>query len=410
MRNLLLVRFGEIHLKGQNRPYFLNKLVGHIRKAVAELSGEVWLNDSRIFVSVGGSVDGEETGETIKGDMNECAARVKRVFGVHSVSPAIEMDKGDFDAICAQAVELMRPLRGSFKISARRSDKRYPMDSPRINGALGAYILEHLPHLTVDVHMPQHQLDIEIRDQAYLYVERIPAVGGMPMGTNGKACLMLSGGIDSPVAGFMVAKRGVELCAVHYHSFPYTSERAKQKVIDLAKVLSGYCGPIRLHVVPFTKIQMEIHQRCPDNLTTLIMRRFMVRLAERVARAEDAQALITGESIGQVASQTMDALSCTDAVADLPVFRPLIGFDKIEIIQRSEAIGTYELSTLPYEDCCTIFTPKHPILHPKLDVIAEKENILDIEALVQEAIEGTELILISGNSAEAQALAYTTPR
>lgn len=383
MRELLLVRFGEIYLKGQNRPYFLNKLVAHVRRAVRDIDGQVWLNDSRVFVST-------------EADMEECAARVARVFGVHSVSPAIAMEKEDFQAICRQAVELMRPLRGSFKVSARRSDKRYPMNSPAINGALGAYILAHLPQLTVDVHAPEHTLDIEIRDQAYLYVRRIPAVGGMPMGTNGKACLMLSGGIDSPVAGFMIAKRGVELCCVHYHSFPYTSERAKQKVIDLAETLSGYCGPIRLHVVPFTRIQMDIHQHCPDNLTTLIMRRFMVRIAERIARAEGAQALVTGESIGQVASQTMDALRCTDAVADMPVFRPLIGFDKIEIVQRAEAIGTYELSSLPFEDCCTIFTPRHPALRPKPEVVAVAEQALDIEALVQDAVAGAELIVAGG--------------
>ena len=379
MRTLLLVRFGEIHLKGLNRPYFLNKLRGQIQRAVRGIAGQVWLADSRIFVA-----DVQ--------DMDACARCVTRIFGVHSVSPAVEMDKGDFEAICAQAVEMMRPLSGTFKVSARRSDKRYPMDSPAINGTIGARVLAQVPALTVDVHTPQHVLDVEIRENAYLYVQRIPAVGGMPMGTNGKACLLLSGGIDSPVAGFMVAKRGVELCCVHYHSFPYTSERARQKVIDLAGVLASYCGPIRLHVVPFTRIQMDIHQHCPDNMTTLIMRRFMMRIAARIAHAEGAQALVTGESVGQVASQTMEALTCTDAVADLPVFRPVIGFDKIEIVQRAEAIGTYALSILPYEDCCTIFTPRHPVLHPKLEAMAEAEAGLAIEELVAEAVAQTEVL------------------
>ncbi len=382
MRKLLLVRFGEIHLKGLNRPYFLKKLVAHIRRAVDGLADEVWLSDSRVFVGAA------------EGDLAECARRVTRVFGVHSVSPAVEMDKENFDAICEVAVALMRPFSGSFKVAARRSDKRYPMTSPQINGALGGYVLNQLPQLMVDVHAPQHQLDIEIRENAYLYVERIPAVGGMPLGTNGKACLMLSGGIDSPVAGFMVAKRGVDLCCVHYHSFPYTSERARQKVIDLAETLSTYCGPMRLHIVPFTHVQTDIHQKCPENLTTLIMRRFMVRIAERIALAEGAQALITGESIGQVASQTMDALACTDAMASIPVFRPLIGFDKSEIVQRAESIGTYALSSLPYEDCCTIFTPRHPALHPQPEATAKAEATLDIEALVAEAVENAEVLEI----------------
>ncbi|MCL2545184.1 MAG: tRNA 4-thiouridine(8) synthase ThiI [Clostridia bacterium] len=379
MRKLLLVRFGEIHLKGLNRPYFLNKLTADVRQAAKAFGGKTWLADSRIFVHT-------------EGDLQACAARVARVFGVHSVSPAVEMEKDDFEAICGQAAELMRPLSGSFKVVARRSDKGYPMDSPAINGAVGRYLLERLPQLTVDVHAPEHRLDIEIRDKAYLYVERLPGVGGMPMGTNGKACLLLSGGIDSPVAGYMVARRGVGLCCVHYHSFPYTSERAKQKVIDLAGALGEYCGPMRVHIVPFTRIQMDIHQHCPNNMTTLIMRRFMVRIAERVARIEKAHALVTGESIGQVASQTMEAITCTDAVAGMPVFRPLIGFDKQEIVRRAEEIGTYAISSLPYEDCCTIFTPRHPVLRPKPEAVAELEKALDVEGLIAEAVGGIEVI------------------
>ena len=381
MRELLLVRFGEVHLKGQNRPYFLRKLVDHVRHATEGVGGDVYLNDSRIFVA-------DVT------DMQECIARVIKVFGVHSVCPAIEMEKEDFQAICQKASEIMAPLSGTFKVNARRSDKRYPLTSPQINAEVGGYVLDHAPNLTVDVIHPQHVLEVEIRDKAYLYVERIAAVGGMPLGTNGKACLLLSGGIDSPVAGYMIAKRGVELCAVHYHSFPYTSERAKEKVISLGKILSQYCGSIRLAIVPFTKIQMEIHQKCPETYTTLIMRRFMMRLAECIARKEHAQALITGESVGQVASQTMEALGCTDAVVQMPVFRPVIGFDKMEIIERAEKIGTYETSSLPYEDCCTVFTPKHPATHPRMEIIEKAEAKLDVEALIDEALEGVEYVEI----------------
>ncbi len=379
MRELLLVRYGEVHLKGQNRPYFLRTLVNAVKNAVREIGGNVWISDSRIFVS-----DAE--------DMDECIRRVTKVFGVHSVCPAVEMEKDDFEAVCREAVELMRPLTGTFKVNARRSDKHYPLDSPAINHQVGGCVLKNLPGLSVDVHRPDHVLSVEIRDKAYLYVRCIPAVNGMPMGTNGRACLLLSGGIDSPVAGFMIARRGVELCCVHYHSFPYTSERAKEKVVELARILSEYCGKIKLYVVPFTQIQMDIHQKCPENYTTLIMRRFMMRIAERVARMDGAQALITGESVGQVASQTMEALGCTDEVVDMPVFRPCIGFDKIEIVERAEKIGTYETSSLPYEDCCTIFTPKHPTTHPKAELIRKAEEALESEALIAAALEGVEII------------------
>ena len=379
MREILLVRYGEVFLKGQNRPFFLRKLVDHVKMAVQEVHGHVWLSDGRIYVS-------DFT------DLDECIRRVTRVFGVHSVSPAIEMEKDNFEAICEQAVKMMEPLSGTFKVLARRSDKRYPIDSPAIMREAGGYILEHVPHLNVDVNKPDHELMIEIRNHAYLSVGKIPAVNGMPMGTNGKACLLLSGGIDSPVAGFMVAKRGVELCCVHYHSFPYTSERAREKVLELARLLSEYCGKMRVFVVPFTEIQLQIHEKCPENFTTLIMRRYMMRIADILAKQDGAQALITGESIGQVASQTMEALGCTDEVVTLPVFRPVIGMDKSEIIERAEKIGTYETSALPYEDCCTVFTPKHPATHPRKELIRKAEVVLDSEALIAAAIEGTEIV------------------
>lgn len=381
MREILLVRYGEVFLKGQNRPFFLRKLVDHVKLAVQNVHGHVWLSDGRIYVS-------DYT------DQDEAIRRVSRVFGVHSVSPAVEMEKGDFEAVCAQAAKMMENRTGTFKVLAKRSDKRYPLDSPAIMREAGGYILEHVPHLSVDVNNPDHVITIEIRGMAYLSVDRTMAVSGMPMGTNGKACLLLSGGIDSPVAGFMIAKRGVELCCVHYHSFPYTSERAKEKVLELARILSEYCGKMRVYVVPFTEIQMEIHEKCPENFTTLIMRRYMMRIAEILARQDGAQALITGESIGQVASQTMEALGCTDEVVNMPVFRPCVGMDKSEIIERAEKIGTMETSALPYEDCCTVFTPKHPATHPRKELVRRAEEKLDSEALIAAAVEGTEIVEI----------------
>jgi len=379
MREVLQVRFGEIFLKGLNRPVFLRKLVARVRSAVQEVQGHVWLSDSRLYVS-------DMT------DMDEAIRRVTKVFGVHSVCRAIEMEKGDFNALCEQAVEMLKDCEGSFKVNARRSDKRYFMDSPAINMEMGGYILEHLPKLHVDIKKPDTVLSVEIRDMAYLYTHPILAVGGMPVGSNGKATLLLSGGIDSPVAGWMIAKRGVTVDAVHFNSPPYTSERAREKVLDLARILSeSLCG-IRVHVVPFTDIQMQIHEKCHEDYTTIIMRRYMMRIANAIARKEHSQALITGESIGQVASQTMHALSCTDAVADMPVFRPLIGFDKSEIIEIAQKIGTYETSNLPYEDCCTVFTPRHPATKPKMEIILEGESNLDSEALIAAALENTEVI------------------
>ena len=381
MRDLLLVRFGEIFLKGLNRPYFMRALVRKIRYAVKDLQGEVWMHDSRIFVS-GFS------------DMETCIDRVTHVFGVHSVSPAVEMPKEDFEAICAQAVSMTRDMRGTFKVVARRSDKRYPLDSPAINEEVGYRILQANPDLKVDVHHPEHLMNIEIRDLAYLYVREIPAVGGMPVGTNGRATLLLSGGIDSPVAGWMIAKRGVQINAVHFHSYPYTSDRAKEKVLDLARKLSYSCCGLKVFVVPFTEIQLAIHEKCPEEYSTLIMRRYMMRIAERIARQEGCEALITGESIGQVASQTMQALGTTDAVTGMPVFRPLIGFDKSEIIEVARRIDTLEISSLPYEDCCTVFTPRHPATKPKLEKILEGESRLEEEKLIEAALAGVETISV----------------
>ena len=380
MKNVLLVRMGEIFLKGDNRMFFIKALVRHIKKAVDGTGASVELTQGRIFLR-------DIT------DMEDVIRRVTRVFGVHSVSPVVQCEK-TMDAICREAVEMMKPLSGTFKCAARRADKRFPLDSMQINEEVGYQVLTACPQLTVDVHKPQHELNIEVRENAYLYVEKIPAVGGMPVGTNGKAMLLLSGVIDSPVAGYMIAKRGVQLNCIHYHSFPFTSEQAKQKVIDLARQLSAYAGPIRMYVVPFTELQQELYQKCPESQLTILMRRYMMRIANRIAHRANCSALITGESIGQVASQTMDGLCCTNAVCDMPVFRPLIGFDKTEIMDYAEKIGTYETSILPYEDCCTIFTPKHPQTKPRVEQLIESEKLIDGEGLIRRAIEGIEILNI----------------
>ncbi len=379
MREVLQVRYSEIYLKGLNRPYFLRMLVERVREAVRAVEGRVWLSDARVYVSDATDVD-------------EAVRRLTKVFGVHSVCRAVELEKADFQAVREAAVDMMRGVSGTFKVEARRSDKRYPMDSPAINADLGGYVLEHVPGLLVDLHHPETVLSVEVRDHAYLYTRPVPGVGGMPVGTNGRATFLLSGGIDSPVAGWMVAKRGVSMNAVHFQSPPYTSERARDKVVSLAKLLSeSLCG-LRLHLVPFTDIQMQIHEKCHPDYTTVIMRRYMMRIAERIAYAERAQALVTGESIGQVASQTMHALQCTDSVVGMPVFRPLIGFDKQDIITLAEKIGTFETSSLPYEDCCTVFTPRHPATKPRMDVILDGEAKLDGEALIEAALAGQEIL------------------
>ncbi len=382
MRDVLLVRYGEVFLKGANRPHFLKVLTDNIKRAVKPLGGHVWLSDARVYVSD-------------FNDLQACVDRVSKVFGVYSVSPAVEMEK-DLDVIAEQSVKMMAPLSGTFKVLGKRSDKRFPMNSMELAAELGHRILEANPNLKVDVHKPQHKLTVEIRDNAYICVEEILAVGGMPMGTGGRAALLLSGGIDSPVAGYQMMKRGVRMCAIHFQSPPYTGELAKDKVLQLAKKLAWYSGGMRVYLVPFTKCQLEIHEKCPEELGTLITRRFMMRIAERIARDFGALALITGESLGQVASQTMEALVCTDAVVGMPVFRPLIGLDKTEIMDIANRIDTYDTSILPYEDCCTVFTPRHPVTKPKLETMPKVEEKLDVEALVEEAIAGTEMVMVEG--------------
>ena len=381
MRKVLLVRYGEVFLKGANRPHFLKLLTDNVKRAVKPIGGKVWLSDSRIYVS-----DVE--------DMDECVRRVRKVFGLYSVSPAIECEK-DLDVIAEQCIEMMKGKRGSFKVYGKRSDKKFPMNSLEFAAELGGRILESNPHLTVDIHNPQHKLRVEIRDNCYICCEEIMAVGGLPMGSSGRAALLLSGGIDSPVAGYCMMKRGVRCCAIHFQSPPYTGELARDKVMQLAKEMAEYSGGMRVYLVPFTKCQLEIHEKCPEGLGTLITRRFMMRIAQEIAKQNECNALITGESLGQVASQTMESIVCTDAVCEMPVFRPLIGMDKTEIMDIAKRIGTYETSILPYEDCCTLFTPRHPVTKPKLDTMPKAESKLDIEALVREAVEGTELVIVS---------------
>jgi len=389
---IILIRYGEIHLKGQNRPYFERLLMGEIRNAVKKFPGAtVERGDGRYYVENFDEADGEDI-----------IAALSKVFGVHSLTPAYEVEK-DIDAIAAEAIRQMDEYilengKKSYKVDTKRSDKRFPMKSNEISAEIGGRILEHDPSLVVDIHKPEMRVFVEIRDKAaYVYTKVIPGQGGMPIGSNGKAMLLISGGIDSPVAGHMVAKRGVRLSAVHYYSFPYTSERARDKVIELTKQVAAYAGEIKLHLVHFTDIQMAIYEKCPHQHLTLIMRRFMMRIADRLARESGMQAVVTGESIGQVASQTIESLAVTDSVVELPVFRPLIGMDKIEIIERAQQIGTYETSILPYEDCCTVFVPKHPTTRPNMESIIKSESVLDVDALIEDALSKSEVIIVNAD-------------
>ena len=388
---LLLVRYGEIHLKGLNRPHFEALQLAAIKRALKGFPDvKVQKGYGRFYVT-----------DIAEADMPGVIGAARKVFGLHSVSPATEMEK-DMDAIHETMIRIVREYMeqkgiksATFKVAAKRADKRFPLSSMQLAADLGGVLLEAIPGLSVDVHNPQVTVHIEVREKCYGYVDIIPCAGGMPQRSNGRAMLLLSGGIDSPVAGYMIAKRGVELSAVHYHSFPYTSEAAKQKVIDLAGLVSQYAGRIRLHVVSFTDIQMQIYEKCPHEMLVIIMRRFMMRIAQELAKRDNAQAIVTGESIGQVASQTMESIGVTNSVVtDMPVFRPLIGMDKVDIIEIAGKIGTYETSILPYEDCCTVFVPKHPTTRPKLERVIEEESVLDIAALVKEAVESAELIRI----------------
>ncbi|QUO33172.1 tRNA 4-thiouridine(8) synthase ThiI [Faecalicatena sp. Marseille-Q4148] len=386
-----LIKYGEIGIKGKNRYLFEDALMRQIRFALRDVEGtfKVSKAQGRIYVDWEGDYDYDEAMECLQ-----------RVFGIVGICPVIHVEDKGFEELKKEVVSYMDRMypdkKITFKVESRRGKKSYPKRSMEINCDLGEAILNAFPEIRVDVHKPDVLLNIEVRDEIYIYSEIIPGPGGMPVGTNGKAMLLLSGGIDSPVAGYMVSKRGVGLEATYFHAPPYTSERAKQKVIDLAKLVSRYSGPIKLHVVNFTDIQLYIYDKCPHDELTIIMRRYMMRIAEHFARENDCLGLITGESIGQVASQTMQSLAATNDVCTMPVYRPLIGFDKQEIVEVSEKIDTYETSILPFEDCCTIFVAKHPVTKPNIGKIRKSEERLSekIDELMKEAIETTEVIVV----------------
>ena len=391
MFQAFLIKYGEIGIKGKNRHLFEDALMKQIRHALKHVEGKFFVRkeQGRIFVEAESAFD-----------YDEVIAALQRVFGIVGICPMVQAADEGFDKLAETVNDYLRKVYGdremSFKVNARRAKKSYPRTSMEINADLGERILAAFPNMKVDVHKPDVMLDVEIRDQIYIYSQIIPGPGGMPVGTNGKAMLLLSGGIDSPAAGYMIAKRGVKIDAVYFHAPPYTSERAKQKVVDLAHLVARYSGPINLHVVNFTDIQLYIYEACPHEELTIIMRRYMMRIAEHFAKETGCLGLITGESIGQVASQTMQSLAATDAVCTMPVFRPVIGFDKQEIVDIAEKIDTYETSIQPFEDCCTIFVAKHPVTKPNINIIRRSETHLEerIDELVQTAIETTETIWV----------------
>ena len=384
MNDIILLKLGEIVLKGLNRKSFEQKLVSNVRRRLAHIGKfRVYCLQSTVYVEA--AEDGA--------DMDAAFEALQKVFGIVKLSRAAACEK-DKDAIAKLAIDYLREdmLRAkSFKVESKRSDKSFPMTSVELSQYVGGELNEAYPNVEVDVHDPELVVNIEVRDlAAYVHAAPVPGAGGMSVGCNGVAVTLLSGGIDSPVSSYMIAKRGVRLIPLHFFSFPYTSEQAKEKVIELGNMLTEYCGRMTLEIAPFTHIQEEIRDKCPEEYFTLIMRRFMMRIAQRVAHDTGAKAIVTGENLGQVASQTMEAMASTQAVIDLPVLQPLIGMDKEEIITIARKIGTFDTSILPYEDCCTVFTPKHPRTRPKLSEVERAESVLDIDALVDEAVKGLE--------------------
>ena len=391
MFKAFLIKYAEIAIKGKNRYIFEDALVDQIRHVLKEVDGEfrVVKERGRIYVYAESEFDYDETVEALK-----------RVFGIFGICPTVVLKDQGYEALSKEVVSYVKNMYGdremTFKMDVRRVKKSYPMTSMEMNAELGGDILDACSNMKVDVHEPDVLIHVELRDKIYLYSEVIPGPGGMPVGTNGKAMLLLSGGIDSPVAGYMIAKRGVKIDAVYFHAPPYTSERAKQKVVDLAKLVAKYSGPIHLHVVNFTDIQLYIYEKCPHEELTIIMRRYMMKIAEAFAKQDGCLGLITGESIGQVASQTMHSLAATNEVCTMPVFRPVIGFDKQEIVDISLKINTYETSIQPYEDCCTIFVAKHPVTKPNIQMIKKSEKKLEekIDEMMDQAVNTAERIYI----------------
>ncbi|MBO5292361.1 MAG: tRNA 4-thiouridine(8) synthase ThiI [Lachnospiraceae bacterium] len=396
MFKAFLIKYAEIGVKGKNRYLFEDALVQQIKYAMKRCEGEfkVWKTQGRIYVEA-----------LTDFDYDEAVENLRTVFGISGICPMIYVQDEGFEKLCEDLKDYMRRVYMdkmaeddtlTFKVMARRARKDYPLNSMEIDMEVGGVLLDEFSRLKVDVHKPDIYLNIEIRERIYIYSETIPGPGGMPVGTNGKAMLLLSGGIDSPVAGYMISKRGVKIDAVYFHAPPYTSERAKQKVVDLARKVSRYSGPIYLHVINFTDIQLYIYEKCPHDELTIIMRRYMMKIAEEIAKQNECLGLITGESIGQVASQTMQSLAATNEVCTLPVYRPCIGMDKQEIVAVSEKIDTYETSIQPFEDCCTIFVAKHPVTKPNLKVIRKhEENLAErIDELVKAALESDEVIVV----------------
>ncbi len=388
MKEIILIKNGEIALKGLNRATFEDIMIKNMRRRLSVL-GKFKITRAQSTVVVAPEDEGT--------DLDEAVEILKKVFGIAAMSRALVTQK-DLPMIQRDAAEYLKDTLSearTFKVEAKRSDKGFPYQSPEICREVGGYLLSKNPHLKVDVHHPDIIVTVEVRDfAAYVHAGVIHGAGGIPIGSSGKAMLLISGGIDSPVAGYMMAKRGLILDAIHFVSPPYTSERAKLKVMELAQKMCEYCGTIKMHIVPFTHIQEQIRELCPEDLFTIIMRRFMMRISQRVAKAGSCEALITGESMGQVASQTLKAIACTDKVCSMPVFRPLIGMDKNEIIEISRRIDTFETSILPYEDCCTVFTPRHPRTKPTLSMVEHAEEALEIDSLVEEAVSGIEVEII----------------
>lgn len=388
---ILIVRCGEVALKGMNKPYFERMLAERIHKrlkAAGYGKASVKRHEGLIFVIF------DREWDTV-----QLAGEISKVFGVASISPAVESES-NMEAIGVEAVSFMEKLCEercvrTFKVEAKRADKQFPIKSPDIARQIGGYVLKGLKVLKVDVHSPDVRLFVDVRhDRSYIYADKIAGFGGLPLGTNGKGLVLLSGGIDSPVAAWMMAKRGMMIEAVHFHSYPYTSPRAQEKVEDLAKIVASYCGSFKMHVINILPIQEQIVKNCPEAETTIHVRRFMMRIAEKIAERNSAMMLITGENLGQVASQTAEALVVTDNCVNMPVMRPLIAMDKIDIIAKAQEIGTFETSIEPYEDCCTVFLPKHPTTKPQLDKIEISDSKLDIDALVESAIAEEEIIYI----------------
>ncbi len=380
---VILIRYSEIHLKGNNRGFFENALINNIRHSLADKKYKLVKQSGRYVIS-----------EFEESEADSIVETVRNVFGVYSVSLADEV-KSDYEEIKKSALAIA-PESGTFKVVCNRADKRFPLNSMQLASSIGGDLLENNGKLSVDLHKPQHLVNIDVREngKTFVFTNSIKGVNGMPVGTGGKGVLLLSGGIDSPAACYMMAKRGMSIRAIHFHSYPFTSLQAKEKVLTLAKILKKYTLHMTVDVVSFTEIQTAIHEKCPEEFMITIMRRFMMRIAERLAKKYGCGAIITGESLGQVASQTLESITSTNAVATLPVLRPLIGFDKDEIIEIAKRIDTFETSILPYEDCCTIFLPKNPVTKPRLDVVKRVESVLDIDALVEQALENVETIAV----------------